>query len=351
MGLSTDILVRAPPHFARSPLTPTPQIYPFDRLNPTLPLPHNLLSGVTNGLPILTAPLHLTIQNLLKELELALRKRVLSAPFFPPAPAARIAVLFSGGIDCTTLALLLDRVLPRGEAVDLINVGFENPRRLRGQFNLPPGTNKKSKGKGKARDQDLMNVDAGTASAAMSPRCEEEERKPVLPEVPMEVENEEPVLLHEDPTPLATPMPMNEDPPVLLPPDPAIFEVPDRLTGRASLEELRRLRPDRKWNFVEVNVGYQEMLAERPKVIELMRPNQTVMDLVRLSLSSRDATDAALRASPSPSSSPHAVAESYKIPRAAVLRRRTNRKRASSSVDSGRTSCWVGTRDTVERSI
>jgi asparagine synthetase B (glutamine-hydrolysing) len=41
---------------------------------------------------------------------------------------ARIAILFSGGLDCSVLARLLDDVLPTGEAVDLINVAFENPR-------------------------------------------------------------------------------------------------------------------------------------------------------------------------------------------------------------------------------
>lgn len=327
---------------------PPSQIFPFDRLNPTLPLPYKLLPCDPSGHPILTAPLHLTIQNLLKELETAVRKRVLSAPFFPPPPDARIAVLFSGGIDCTTLALILDRVLPRGEAVDLVNVGFENPRSLRGQFNLPPGTNKKNKGKGKARNQDLMDVDEGSSSAAASPmREDEEELKPVLLASSMVEEEEKPVLHDEDDTPLATPM--NEDPPVVLPLDPAIFEVPDRLTGRASLEELRRLSPDRRWNFVEVNVGYQEMLAERPKVIELMRPNQTVMDLVRSSLLLYEAANDDCRASPSPSSSLRAVEESFKILQAA-LRRRTNPKRAFFSAGLGRTSCSEDTHGIEGRS-
>lgn len=60
-----------------------------------------------------------------------------------------------------------------------------------------------------------------------------------------------------------------------------MYDVPDRLTGYESYEELRRLRPERKWNFVEVNVTYEEMLGCREKVIELMRPAQTIMDLVR----------------------------------------------------------------------
>lgn len=41
----------------------------------------------------------------------------------------RIAVLFSGGIDCTIIAYLISLVLPTTEeSIDLINVAFENPR-------------------------------------------------------------------------------------------------------------------------------------------------------------------------------------------------------------------------------
>ncbi|KAL5255554.1 hypothetical protein ACHWQZ_G010954 [Mnemiopsis leidyi] len=39
---------------------------------------------------------------------------------------ARVAVLFSGGIDCTVLALLLHRSAPAEEPIDLLNVSFGN---------------------------------------------------------------------------------------------------------------------------------------------------------------------------------------------------------------------------------
>lgn len=42
--------------------------------------------------------------------------------------AAKIAVLFSGGLDCTILARLCHDLLPLNEGVDLLNVAFENPR-------------------------------------------------------------------------------------------------------------------------------------------------------------------------------------------------------------------------------
>lgn len=41
---------------------------------------------------------------------------------------ARLAVLFSGGLDCTVLARVASEIMPSGQPVDLINVAFENPR-------------------------------------------------------------------------------------------------------------------------------------------------------------------------------------------------------------------------------
>ena len=42
------------------------------------------------------------------------------------------AVLFSGGVDCTLLAFMLDQVLPPKYSIDLLNVAFENPRVIAG---------------------------------------------------------------------------------------------------------------------------------------------------------------------------------------------------------------------------
>lgn len=47
------------------------------------------------------------------------------------AQNARVAVLFSGGVDCTLLARLLTDYLPEEEPIDLLNVAFENPRLLK----------------------------------------------------------------------------------------------------------------------------------------------------------------------------------------------------------------------------
>lgn len=40
----------------------------------------------------------------------------------------RVAILFSGGLDCICLAALADKHLPIHEPIDLLNVAFENPR-------------------------------------------------------------------------------------------------------------------------------------------------------------------------------------------------------------------------------
>ena len=48
-------------------------------------------------------------------------------------PSARVAILFSGGLDCSVIAWLIHDLLPPNEAIDLINVGFENPRIMAAQ--------------------------------------------------------------------------------------------------------------------------------------------------------------------------------------------------------------------------
>jgi asparagine synthetase B (glutamine-hydrolysing) len=61
----------------------------------------------------------------------ALQIRIQNVPEPPhtlPEHVAKIAVLFSGGVDCTVLARLAHDILPIDEAIDLLNVAFENPR-------------------------------------------------------------------------------------------------------------------------------------------------------------------------------------------------------------------------------
>ncbi|KAK0647623.1 asparagine synthase-domain-containing protein, partial [Cercophora samala] len=71
-----------------------------------------------------------SVQALKEQLVDSLRLRVLNIPQ-PPSSGmgkTRVAVLFSGGLDCTVLARLCHDVLDADQEIDLLNVGFENPR-------------------------------------------------------------------------------------------------------------------------------------------------------------------------------------------------------------------------------
>ena len=39
-----------------------------------------------------------------------------------------MAILFSGGLDCSLLAAVIQNILPHGDEIELLNVAFENPR-------------------------------------------------------------------------------------------------------------------------------------------------------------------------------------------------------------------------------
>lgn len=66
----------------------------------------------------------------------ATRKRVEAIPLLSANSSTRLAILFSGGIDCTLLAAFADKVLPKTEKIDLLNVAFDNPR-IGGGYNTP----------------------------------------------------------------------------------------------------------------------------------------------------------------------------------------------------------------------
>lgn len=70
------------------------------------------------------------VEELHQHLAQSLSLRILDIPVPPGATDldARLAVLFSGGLDCTMLARIAHDVLPTGQPIDLINVAFENPR-------------------------------------------------------------------------------------------------------------------------------------------------------------------------------------------------------------------------------
>lgn len=97
------------------------------------------------------------------------------------------------------------RHVPRGEPIDLLNVAFENPRSL----NAP----------------NKQNLQEERVQRKRSKK-ERKEGAPVAP-----IGNEPSVAADE--TPKIGP-----------------YDVPDRITGKEEVEELRRLCPHRQWNFV-----------------------------------------------------------------------------------------------------
>ncbi|KAI8452346.1 asparagine synthase-domain-containing protein [Phakopsora pachyrhizi] len=126
---------------------------------------------------------------------------------------SRVAVLFSGGLDCTTLALLSHSHIPPSESIDLLNVAFENTQSI-------SNNNQTKRIQKDSEKSSADNHDSNTT-----------------------------------------------------------FDVPDRQTGERSWRELSKLTPGRDWRFVRVDVRMAEYLEHKEKIIELMRPNLTVMDL------------------------------------------------------------------------
>ncbi|KAI9347138.1 asparagine synthase-domain-containing protein [Pilaira anomala] len=192
--------------------------FPFPRLNAAVPID---LASVENEdiEPEINEDMDKSIKEFSEELSKAVKNRVADVPYLNSKGQARIAVLFSGGLDCICLAALADKHLPSSESIDLLNVAFENPRVE------------------KARTQKVKTK--------KNKRVEE----------------------------LVVPKPTIEEP------TRSIYDTPDRLTGRAGVEELRNIAPNRNWNFVEINVPYAEAMEYRQRIVDRMFPLDTVMDL------------------------------------------------------------------------
>ncbi|KAG2023253.1 asparagine synthase [Coprinopsis cinerea AmutBmut pab1-1] len=222
-----------------------PYAYPA-KVNATLP-PDDY--PVYDSLDII--PVHLvdTVNELLEILDRSVALRVKDIPHNSEPNSARLAILFSGGIDSTILTFLAHRHIPIEEPIDLLNVAFENPRKIR-----------------IAQEGNL-----GGLPKRQKKKLEDWQAKQNAP-----VEGK------------------------------ASYNVPDRKTGLQELEELRRLCPGRKWNFLEINIPYEESQNAKDKILNLMLPSRTVMDLslaLALYFASRGVGD--VRDTPSSSALPY----------------------------------------------
>ncbi|THU94866.1 hypothetical protein K435DRAFT_966719 [Dendrothele bispora CBS 962.96] len=198
----------------QSPAKPSSYAVPC-RLNQSLPDKNSPRISSLDDIPDWLQP---SVDDLISHLDKSVMLRVQDIPRNTAQPGqSRVAVLFSGGIDSTIITLLAHKHIPTEEPIDLLNVAFENPRKIRVQNEGNFG--------GVSKKQKKQKTSQKTVST------------------------------HET------------------------YLVPDRKTGLQEVEELRRLCPGRIWNFVEVNVPYQESRAARKYVEALMAPGRTVMDL------------------------------------------------------------------------
>ncbi|XP_055594407.1 asparagine synthetase domain-containing protein CG17486 [Uranotaenia lowii] len=147
-------------------------------------------------------------EDLIKLLTQSVRERVRASPSFckdcienkKPCQHSSVGILFSGGLDCSILALLADEFVDPYRPIDLLNVAFEKLRR-------PPKT-----GKTQPSPSDIN------------------------------------------------------------------WNVPDRQTGKSTVEELQNLRPNRQWNFVEINITRQTLSDCKRRITDLVFPLKSVLD-------------------------------------------------------------------------
>ncbi|KFB47237.1 AGAP010492-PA-like protein [Anopheles sinensis] len=168
----------------------------YKMFNNTSPLVDNLFDLLSQSDDI-----NYVCDQLLSTLRISIKERVINTtksckmclPMSTICAHAKVGILFSGGIDCTILALLADDNVPTETPIELLNVAFEK-------------------------------VNHSSSQLAVD------------------------------------------------------WNVPDRVTGKASVEELRLLRPNRKWIFVEINVLRSELGVHRKTISDLVYPLCNVLD-------------------------------------------------------------------------
>ncbi|KAL9624860.1 MAG: hypothetical protein Q9160_000907 [Pyrenula sp. 1 TL-2023] len=99
-----------------NPLPSTNDVVPLSQI-PPLTIESQCIDDLRSKL---YDSLYLRVSNLVNSLN--------GPPELDSSSNSRLAILFSGGLDCTLLARLSHEVLPLSSAIDLLNVAFENPR-------------------------------------------------------------------------------------------------------------------------------------------------------------------------------------------------------------------------------
>jgi asparagine synthetase B (glutamine-hydrolysing) len=92
----------------------------------------NTITSTSRPLAPSASPLSISSPSVAKTealLSESLHLRISNIPSYEPSsPAASLAILFSGGLDCTLLARISHDILDPAQPIDLLNVAFENPR-------------------------------------------------------------------------------------------------------------------------------------------------------------------------------------------------------------------------------
>lgn len=94
--------------------------------------PENIFSILRENVEI-----NRTCNKLIELLRASVRQRISATPKFcrncirlsSPCSHPKIGILFSGGVDCTIIARLVDQLINPDESIDLINVSFEKVSR------------------------------------------------------------------------------------------------------------------------------------------------------------------------------------------------------------------------------
>lgn len=126
----------APSHDADVDVRSTNWLLPFHLTRHAYPA-EEALTTLNRELPTTSTP-RLSLQSQAVEtlhelLRASLQLRLTSIPSVKesgknPVASARVAILFSGGLDCSVLARLCHDILPPTAPIDLLNVAFHNPR-------------------------------------------------------------------------------------------------------------------------------------------------------------------------------------------------------------------------------